>query len=313
MNLKKKKTIIAVSVITGACVLAVSAFANYSTANGYDVYKKGIKSLIGQENYTLNATASLLTDGEKSLETTLTEKYDRNGEVVLNAVHNSKELIGECYESGYREIIQGGKSYYYYNNGENNIWEVNDYRSDKGGTLDLIPADEKETADKVIRFAELLTDTVVGDLKNNFIYISDTESGGAKYSVSLDAIQIPELINAGISAVCSLNSYDASYNDNEYYKNLTPSDVDYYLYHDATVKSVSCDFEVDGEGRLTDNVMTIEIESEDGHKLEMKFEINVSDFGTTVPEALDPNAKVVDSQAEYKAIYDTEAETAIEE
>lgn len=293
MNLKRKKTIIITSIITGTCILAGSAFANYSTANGYDVYKKGIKSLIGQQNYTLNTSATIIGDGETLLETTLSEKYDRNGEVILNRVEKTKDITADMNEHENREIVQGGKRYYYYSGMDEDWVSYNVYEGDTNrGALDMIAPEDKDTADKVVRFVELLTDTVVGDLKNNFVYISDTENGGAKYSISLDSIQIPELINAGISAMCSLNKYDME--ESDYYNSLEPIDPAYYLYHNAAIKSVSSDFEVDGEGRLTNNVITVSIESEDGHSMEMKLELNFSDFGTTVPEAMDPNVKVKD-------------------
>jgi hypothetical protein len=293
MNLKRKKTIIITSIITGTCILAGSAFANYSTANGYDVYKKGIKSLIGQQNYTLNASATIIGDGETLLEATLSEKYDRNGEVILNRAEKTKDITSDIDEHENREIIQGGKRYYYYSGMDKDWVSYNVYEGDTNrGALDMIAPEDKDTADKVVRFVELLTDTVVGDLKNNFVYIFDTENGGAKYSISLDSIQIPELINAGISAMCSLNKYDME--ESDYYNSLEPIDPAYYLYHNAAIKSVSSDFEVDGEGRLTNNVITVSIESEDGHSMEMKFELKLSDFGTTVPEAMDPNVKVKD-------------------
>ena len=305
MNLKRKKTIIITSVITGTCILAGSAFANYSTANGYDVYKQGIKSLIGQKNYTMNTSATVTGDGETLLETTLSEKYDLSGEVILNRTETSKDITSGMNEHENREIIQDGKRYYYYTGAE--CWESYGVLSaDNHGILDSVTPNDEDTAQKVIKFVELLTDTVVGDLKNNFVYISDTENGGAKYSVSLDAIQIPELINAGISAMCSLNKYEVTDN-NEYYSSLEPTDPEYYLYHNAALKSVSCDFEVDGEGRLTHNIITVSIESEDGHNMEIKLELNFSDFGTTVPEPLDPNVNVRDYSVE-EAYRDYDAE-----
>lgn len=289
MNMKKKRVTLITCIVTGTCILAGSAFANYSTSNGYDVYKKALKNLIGMENYTMNMSMTVSADGLEIDRMSFSEKYD--SAAGKGSRVESNQRVGDTL-SEYKEIFQDGKRYTLYSSREeqDNAWIA--YPGYTGFGALTVEDNDKETVSKVTRFVELLTDAIVGDLKNNFVYISETENGGAKYSVELDAIQIPELIQAGISAVCSLNSS----NESDYAQNLDYSDVEYYLYHDTSLKSVKCDFEVDNEGRLINNVMSAEFETTDvndgNHTMTMSMELNMSDYGTTLPDSLPEGAKV---------------------
>lgn len=289
MNMKKKRITLVTCIVTGTCILAGSAFANYSTSNGYDVYKKALKNLIGMKNYTMNMSMTVSADGSEIEKMMFSEKYD--SAAGKGSRVESNQHAGDT-ASEYKEIFRDGKRYTWYSSIEeqDNAWI--EYPGYTGFGALAVEDEDKETVSKVTRFVELLTDAVVGDLKNNFVYISETENGGAKYSVELDAIQIPELIQAGISAVCSVNSA----NESDYAKNLDYSDIDYYLYHDTSLKSVKCDFEVDNEGRLINNVMSAEFETTDvnngNHTMTMSMELNMSDYGITLPDSLPEGAKI---------------------
>lgn len=293
MKLKKKKAIIATSVITGVCILAGSAFANYSTANGYDVFKTGVKNTVGMKNYTFEATVKVNADGEETWDLSNIEKYDANG--GNPSLSQFEKTISKDGESIYQRIIRDGKRYYpTYEMDKPSEWEAHPNYDDNPGTFDMLSDDDRNTADKVIRFVELLSDAVVGDLKNNFVYGGESEYGGEKYAIALDKIQIPELINAGLSAVCALNSYDINDYEDSFYRHLEPSDPEYYMYHNSSITSVSCGFETDTEGRLADTLVTINIASEDGHTIEMAFGLKLYDIGSTVPDDIEPGAKVID-------------------
>lgn len=307
MNMKKKRITLVTCIVTGTCILAGSAFANYSTSNGYDVYKKALKNLIGMKNYTMNMSMTVSADGSEIEKMMFSEKYD--SAAGKGSRVESNQHAGDT-KSEYKEIFRDGKRYTWYSREQDNAWI--EYPGYTGFGALAVEDEDKETVSKVTRFVELLTDAVVGDLKNNFVYISETENGGAKYSVELDAIQIPELIQAGISAVCSVNSA----NESDYAKNLDYSDIDYYLYHDTSLKSVKCDFEVDNEGRLINNVMSAEFETTDvnngNHTMTMSMELNMSDYGTTLPDSLPEGAKVRSVEEDSKFVV-TDGEIAIED
>lgn len=307
MNVKKKKTTILTCIIAGTCVLATSALANYSTSNGYEVYKKSLKGLIGLKNYTLTAKMSAAIDGEEKCTFDYKEQYDKLGDVLFRQTSsNTTPDSTSTYEVQY----QDGISYQIYEEGIC----IGYPRSDEDyspSELD-VPESDMKTVQKVIRFGELLTDTVVGDLKNNFIYMGETEGGGAEYSIKLDAIQIPELINAGLSALCSMSSSGTEYDSEpEYF------DFGYYMYGDAAVKSASCDFTIDGDGRLVSNKLSAEFTTEgaDGkqHTITFSLLLGMSDYGTTKIDRLDK--EITDNaivQPDYSKMSEEEYNKALE-
>lgn len=318
MNVKKKRTAIAVCIITGTCILAGSAFANYSTANGYDVYKKALKNMIGMDNYTMDVSMSISADDTEVTSASMREQYAKDETVSLNRKEKNNDFQGSVREDNI--IVNGDNLYMMYCNSsrgekdkENGKWFAQkNYGWD--GMLNIEDDSERDTVAKVVRFGELLTDAVVGDLKNNFVYVSGTENGGAKYSVSLDAIQIPELINAGISALCSLNAAEGG--NSEYVRDLSYTDADWYLYNESSLKSVQCDFEVDSEGRLVNNDITVVMLStganNESHTLTVKAGLNMSDLGTTVPEGLPEGTKVEQRRDYYEDYEDTETNVSEE-
>lgn len=307
MNVKKKKTTMLTCIIAGTCVLATSALANYSTSNGYEVYKKSLKSLIGLKNYTLTAKMSAAIDGEEKYTYDYKEQYDKLGDVLFR--QTSSETTPNS-TSRYEVQYQDGISYQVYENG----LCIGYPRSDEDyspSELD-VPESDMKTVQKVIRFGELLTDTVVGDLKNNFIYMGEADGGGAEYSIKLDAIQIPELINAGLSALCSMSSSGREYDSEPDY-----FDFGYYMYGDAAVKSASCDFTIDGDGRLVSNKLSAEFTTEgaDGkqHTITFSILLGMSDYGTTKIDRLDK--EITDNaivQPDYSKMSEEEYNKALE-
>lgn len=295
MKRQTKKTAIITCIITGTCILAGSAFASYSTANGYDVYKKSLKGMIGSQNYTMDLKIEASIDGRAIDGGTRTEKFNKDGKATCSVTETGfgSDFISES-------IYQGGK--YYYKNNDSDVWNYYDYADGyeaTGGML-AVEGSDKDTVNKVVRFTELLADAVVGDLKNNFVYVSGAEDGGAKYSIELDSVQIPEIINAGISALCSLNNTGVNY-DSDYIKGLTENDFEYYMYGDMALKSAKCEFSVDNNGRMKNNVIKADFTVTDingqTHDFSMSGELNMSDYGTTVPDALSENAKTRDLSA----------------
>ena len=78
MKRQTKKTAIITCIITGTCILAGSAFASYSTANGYDVYKKSLKGMIGSQNYTMDLKIEASIDGRAIDGCTRKEKFNKD-------------------------------------------------------------------------------------------------------------------------------------------------------------------------------------------------------------------------------------------
>lgn len=293
MKAKNKKITMAIGMAVGVTMLAGAAFAGYNTSNGYEVGKTAMKGLLNNENYTANTEFKMSIDGAEFAKSTMTELYDRNGDVSMNRMETSTS------DASYVDIGREYKAYFqdgsyistYYSDGEAH---TSIYKGDTNmgiGAFDELNEmndGDKETASKVVRFVELACDTFVGDLKNNVVYVSGDDDS-ATYEISLDAIQIPELVNAGLSAMfSSMNQYD---NEDPYM----------VLGTDPIVKSAYLKFTVDNEGRLTDGAANITM-SGNGHEAAVDVTLIMSDYGTTVPQRVDistlPNVETYDMTAD---------------
>ena len=293
MKAKNKKITMAIGMAVGVTVLAGAVFAGYNTSNGYEVGKNALKGLMKNENYTANMEFKMSIDGAEIAKSTMTELYDRNGDVSMNRTEIStsdRTYIDNNTE--YKAYSQDG-SYIstYYSDGESHTTVYKgEVGMGKGAFDEFYSTDEEEknTTNKVVRFVELAADTFVGDLKNNIVYVSGDDDYST-YEISLDAVQIPELVNAGLSAMfSSMNQYD---NEDPYM----------VLGTDPIVKNFSMKFTVDSEGRLTDGAANITMSGND-HEAAVDIALTMSDYGTTVPQRVDisklPNVETYDMTAD---------------
>lgn len=301
MTQKKKKITMITGVAVGVVMLAGAALANYNTSNGYDVGKMAAKALLSNENYTSDMTVSLSLDGEALSTTHITELYDRNGAVRLN---KTEKMYGSDQNYGYyrgngetKEWLQDGTCIYIseYSDAERKsgaaVYKNSfEWRNDGGGMFDAdnsMDDDERKTSDRMVRFMELIGDTLVGDLKNNIVYVSGDDDS-ATYELNLDSVQIPEFVNAGLSAVFSqMQTYD----------NDDPLAV---LGDDPIVSNASLKFTVDKEGRLLDGTASGALkgrdENGDIHTVTMDISLKMSNYGTTKPEKLDMSTLPEDTE-----------------
>lgn len=298
--MKNKKRNVMISFVVGVVMLSTAAFANYSNANGYTVYKEALKKLVKEENYTMNAKMSILFDSTPMYTSTVVEKYDKNGDVKLNQTTKDTSFAID-HESTYGNYYQDGMNIRSYKSDENNdssgesgkTYHVDDVNKDNNPyrtfNIGYDNDDEnKERIDKMVFFAEKVADMVVGDLKNNFIYLSD-ENGVYNYTMQLDTFQIPEIVGAGLDVAFS--------NIRQQSRNIADMDEDreeYYLLQlgdSPEVEGANCRVSVDEEGRIVSNKLdaTLLGKDENGkpHRLKVEIELNMSEYGTTIPERLD--------------------------
>lgn len=201
--------------LIGVLLLSVSAFAAYGSTSGYGKYKDAVKTLVTDtNNVTCNVNATLKYDGE------VINKYATEAKIDENDVYS--------HESSVTNGVSDYESYTATMDGVTTSFNVNDsiyvqYESDYSNTLFF--GDE---SDKIVNFAELLADTVLGDLKNNVVLLS-TEDGLSNYSLGLSGEQIPAVINAGIALMTASDNTNTgwvTYEDNEatyaaYYEETT--------------------------------------------------------------------------------------------
>ena len=273
MTRKQKKMTAAIGIISGAVILTTAALASYGTANGYQAGKDAALKLMENENYTAECSVVLTTDGSETETFGVKELYDRNGDVVLNRVATQNNDVSKKFEE---EYIQDGKSIDITPYGT-----FVDFFENSGaqiGLFDLgniMTAQDRTRMQKYIRFGELLGDTLVGDLKNNVVYVAGDENTST-YELSLNSVQIPEFINAGLSALVSSGNYKLD--------GIT-------LTGDPYISSLDLKFTVDKEGRLTDGTFkaALDAEDEDGtaHSFGIDASLKLYDYGTTQPQRID--------------------------
>lgn len=187
----KKHSKLMVCLVVGLLVLSISALATFSSVNGYSRYKDAVKTLaLKADNYTADVTMAVSADGQQIL--TKSCHYQREGKNQAT-YSKSTEMDGTPSEN-WCTILNGTETWcssseqdYYYTD--------SDARTNS--TLFGLANDE-ELDNRMVNFAEIAADTIVGDLKNNFVQ-TGSDANGDTYSVDISESQVPPLINAGLS------------------------------------------------------------------------------------------------------------------
>ena len=188
--------------VAGVLLLAVSAAAAFGSVNGYSRYKDAVMALaLQEENFSAVGTMQMTVDGNEIW--TMGAEYGIDGHEY--ATHISMTQGGQTMEEWAATV------------GDEHIWfdssTPNTYRSysdvDDGGPYNVLGFEEDdEYSARLIDFMEVAADTVVGELKNNFVQIG-TEDGADLYQVDIAQAQVPSLVNAGLSLFAYALSEDS--------------------------------------------------------------------------------------------------------
>lgn len=301
--MKNKKFITSIALIIGVITLSSAVLANYANSNGYSKYKNGLKNFLKEENYTLNLKATLSFDDDVLTSNEVQEMYDKNGDAKLyqkSTYDNNR--THETYQ--YDDVRVSKQDFSYDDNGEfvnqSSVYvddQRSEYKNDRiSNTFNIGDIGTEEQFDKVVRFGELLADMFVGDLKNNFVLLSN-DDGNETYSVELENFQIPEVVNAGVDMVFTnmISSYERFNDmdlDYEPESSLSPEERFFMsMKNSPIIDGAKCLVTVDSAGRLTENILSAKLVGKDAnnveHNLSLEISINVSDYGVTVPLRLD--------------------------
>ncbi len=269
---KNKKSMMAIAFVTGAAILATTAFADVTTKSGYEQFKDAIKV----------TTASL--DGKVqsfTMETTFTLKD--NGKVLMTESNKEKlDIAGGMNESLSTSQQQGrdNRSHYSYRDSKTQIWQSSDSdvynvteyaneRKDVNYFNDPFKEDAAKDVEKII-------DAVVGNLRD-YVVLEEKTDGTKELSGSLSEAQIPALVNAVSSfymkQAFGRNSYGSD-------GKLMPVMVD-----DIFVKEITGNAKVTADG-LIESVMgsgLLSGKDEDGntHDLTVEALIKIYDVNST--------------------------------
>lgn len=308
-------------IVAGCMILTGAVFANIDNANGYSSYKNAVKNLIKLSNCTAEFNMTAYLDDTKLAEYKLSSKIENNKFTSSSASESAVD--SEDYKSGVLDddatyLIQnytdGEFKVCVYTKGDDgeksinvtnmldDIKENEVYNPILGGSVD------EKLLDKIIQFAEVAADGFIGDIKNNFVYLGE-ENGEKHYNITLSREQMPSIVTSGLSLVCGITEQQYDYMIND--EGLSERQYDYNSADDVVemmftnekepfVKSASCDFKIDSNGNLTNNVLSGAIAgyTNDGeeHSIGLRIEINLMDIGTTVADKYDIYSLIGDTE-----------------
>ena len=205
--------------MVGVLVLGISAAAAFGSVNGYSRYKEGVKTLaLNTKNVTLNGSLEVSVDGAPQGRVKVQALKDQNDQ----AVRILGSVAGKPIQDQY-DVLKDGKGITMkLDPVTGKVLDQSEYTSEDMGSsyaqslLGIDPEDEMST--RMIRFAEIAADTVVGDLKNNFVEVGKKD-GSTLYQVEVAKEQVPSLINAGLSVLAygmsDSQTYEVVYQDRQ--------------------------------------------------------------------------------------------------
>lgn len=187
MKTRKK---LMVCLTAGVLVLAVSAAAAFGSVNGYSAYKDAALTLaLEEENFSLTGDISVKLDDQSLMEAQLVYAQDGANRSSVISGHDWTE----DYSTQYDTTLDGVNTWY---NEDNDVYFQSQRSNPSTNLLGFHPEDEMEQ--RLITFMEIAADTVMGDLKNNFVQVG-SEDGKDLYQVNIANSQVPALVNAGLS------------------------------------------------------------------------------------------------------------------
>lgn len=190
----KKRNRVTICLVAGVLILAVSAAAAFGSVNGYSRYKEALKSLaLETNNFTAQGTMVVTYGGQEVVRTS--GEYAMDG--ANNAVHSKEWNMGK--ETEYFSTRLNGVSTWF--DSMDKVYYQTEYSGEEGSTAaeNLLGVDtDDEMLNRMMNFAEIATDTVMGELKNNFVQVGK-ENGSTLYQVEIAKNQVPSLVNAGLS------------------------------------------------------------------------------------------------------------------
>lgn len=277
MKSKKIKTIV-ITALTGCMLLAVTVSASASGASGYETYKSAVRELVTTRNATFSTSFEVKDNGNTDISGNSVEKLEGT-----NSSSNIEVKIGDVTKDTETSRVDGkivikeGDNYYSMgNSAKGNIGRGNR---------------KIDASSSRAKLGEMVLDTLVGDVKNQFVVDGD------KISVKLEGAQIPELAKLAISAAVEEQNDKKSYNKGEFANDeLRKAISDIPTLKKVDIKSLSLTAKVDGN-TLSENDVKVVITGEDekgvSHEFELSVNTAVSNVNSTKADSIDTTGKQV--------------------
>lgn len=275
MNKNIKKITVAVMVVGCLTVGSLGAMA-YASGNAYDNFKAAVVETIKADNMTISASVQTKQNGAVIAQADTLMQIAGAGRYSLSSITIGGEVIEREQSSKDGVMIsRQGDTYFSTSLGKNNK-----------GHRDI------QESPNMTKLMEMITDLVIGDVKNQFVVNGDT------ITVSLSDAQIPELANVAMAASSEMRGKYAgdkfSQDKNEYpgrrIANTFP------ITQNGTIKSVKLNATVkDGRVAAMDMNLVMIGQDKDGQTISVETTLNgtVSEVGTTTLQQLDTTGKTV--------------------
>ena len=220
----KKRNRITVCLVAGVLILAVSAGAAFGSVNGYSTYKEAVKALaLKTDNVTMQGSMKATLDGKEFVSMT--------GEMAIDGKNKSSHVISsefggqknESYDTtiGNTDTWFNADSKYY-----REYTYDNDQTAEDRNNLLGVSADD-EMSKRMVNFMEIAADTVMGDLKNNFVQLGK-DGDKTQYQIEISKDQVPSLVNAGLSLFAYSVAADEGSDWGVYYEDYSASELNAY-------------------------------------------------------------------------------------
>lgn len=220
----KKRNRITVCLVAGVLILAVSAGAAFGSVNGYSTYKEAVKALaLKTDNVTMQGSMKATLDGKEFVSMT--------GEMAIDGKNKSSHVISSEFggqkEERYDTTLNNTDTWFnadskYYSQ---YTFQTDDTTEKTSGLLGISTDDEM--TNRMVNFMEIAADTVMGDLKNNFVQLGK-DGDKTQYQIEISKDQVPSLVNAGLSLFAYSVAADEGSDWGVYYEDYNASMLNAY-------------------------------------------------------------------------------------
>ena len=220
----KKRNRITVCLVAGVLILAVSAGAAFGSVNGYSTYKEAVKALaLKTDNVTMQGSMKATLDGKEFVSMT--------GEMAIDGKNKSSHVISSEFggqkEERYDTTLGNTDTWF---NADSKYYHEytydNDQTAEDRNNLLGVSADD-EMSKRMVNFMEIAADTVMGDLKNNFVQLGK-DGDKTQYQIEISKDQVPSLVNAGLSLFAYSVAADEGSDWGVYYEDYNASMLNTY-------------------------------------------------------------------------------------
>ena len=276
---KKGFKTIAVSAVTGCILLSLSATTFANTGSGYGDYKAAVEATMLAKNATVVTQYEVTDQGAIILSGTSTQKLDNKDKSSQTSV-----TVGGVTKAFETSAVNG-----------NVITEADGkyFSTTKGNGTSNAQRENLTASSSTVKLAEMLADTLVGDVKNQFV------ENGQTISVNLQGAQIPELAQLALSAAAENSNQTGAYKNSAKQgpaESMKPMMDQMPKLTNINVTSLAMTATVDGT-TLKDNDFTVAITGNDAtgvaHEITIKLNANITDVGSTKIEAIDTTGQQV--------------------